>query len=277
MDATTHVTDGEADAIEVVGGVRYRNRLLALQVDSASTQGQLVWSNDGVIIPEPVATAQPETEVVSFRTRSSGARRMSFLGPPLPGTTELLCVTEQDDEIHLTALAPQSGAILWTQPLCTLERYEQFDHERHETACIPARSGGVVICPTNTGLLVAVDQARMKLMWAAFVDDVFDRTVPQSRGGSKPVSYSYAGFPSYGLIANDCVVFLSPRGSHLYCLELSTGRVLWSVARGDAEYIGAIVDRRIVVIGRQGCRCHSLEDGKELWTNAVGSPIPGAA
>jgi len=273
VDEISHGSETDTELLDIPGLFNhYRNRLLALQVGTSDPKGHLVWANEGTIHHEASTSGRPSIDAAK-RNAPGQARNLNFLGPPLPGTTELLCMTEVEDEIHLTALAPRTGAILWTQPLCVLERSEQLDPERRETACIPSRSGGIVVCPTNTGLLVAVDQARAKLMWAAYVDDVVDRNLPQSRGGTKATAYNYGGFLPYCQIARDCVVYLSSRSNELFCLDLMTGRVLWKVSRGDAEFVGAVVSGRVLIVGRQGCRCYSLDDGRELWTNTVASPV----
>lgn len=242
-----------------IPGQRYRNRLLALFANGPEA-GRVAWIHEGVL---PQSTK-----------KEAGNATFTFLGPPLPGASELLCVTEHDADVHLTALEPRTGEVIWTQPLCTLDRSEQFDPERHDIACLPVREDGIVVCPTNTGLLVAVDQVRLNLLWAAFVDDLPDPKRPQTRFGARPVQAAVSGYPGYAshvLISRGRVVYLPGHSSQLHCLDLATGKFVWSVPRGDAEFVGTVSDS-VVVVGRQSCRSLSLEDGRELWSMPTGVP-----
>lgn len=255
-------TDGEVETHEATPGTfvrRFRNRLVALEATGAKA-GSVAWIHDG--------------QLSERMKKQTGHAHLGFLGPPLPGTSELLCITENDVEVHLTALDPRTGEMTWTQPICTIERMEQFDQERHEIVSLPARSDGVVVCPTNTGLLVAVDQVRQNLLWAAFVDDLPDPKRSQTRFGARMAPTGYAGYHGYAshvLIGNGRVVYVPPRSSQLHCLELATGKILWSVPRGDAEFVGVVTDR-IFVVSKLGCRSLSLEDGHELWSVTTGVP-----
>lgn len=249
-------TDEERNALTPVHP--FRNRLVAVRSQGGTHAGKIAWINEG-IIPQ--------------RMRSPGGpHRFSFLGVPLPGISELLCITEHDIEVHLTALDPQSGDMIWTQPLCSVERTELADPERHEIACLPMRSDGIVVCPTNTGLLVGVDQARMNLMWAAFVDDLPDAKRGQFRGVMVNPAQGYAGYGSQVLVANGRVLYVPLRCSQIHCLELATGRVVWSVPRNGAEFIGAVSGERVLVVGRQRCRGLKLSDGGEIWDVGTGMP-----
>lgn len=237
---------------------QFRNRLVAIAAAGPS-QGTISWINEGLLPKQFRKPDQPE--------------QFSFLGGPLPGVTELLALTGYDDEIHLAAFDPHSGRLLWRQPLCTIDRAEQFDPERYETACLLARSQGVIVCPTNTGMLVAVDQARMNLMWATFVDDPPDLKRFQVRGNIRNQPQSYGGYASHVVIDGNRLVYLPPRSSQIHCLDLFTGKLHWSIPRGDAEFVGAIADGCALVVGRQGCRGLKLMDGHEVWRSGVGMPV----
>ncbi len=247
----------QAEATTIAPGWNVRNRLLALYVDSpASTDRRIAWASDGLMLQRPGASK----------------KRATFLGPPLPGTTELLCVTEQQGEIHLTALDPSSGGVLWTQPVCVLDRSAASDAERQLMACVPARSNGVVVFPTNTGLMAAIDLARRRLLWVSFVDDLPDIQQPRQPRGNRAPTLGYAGFASHAVIADGRVVCLPPRSGRIHCLDLMTGRNLWTSPRGDGEFVGNIVEGRVLVVGRQSCRSLALSDGSALWTSPTGQP-----
>jgi outer membrane protein assembly factor BamB len=237
---------------------QFANRLIALRARGADASTRVAWIHEGQL---------PERLI-----RPGGPRQFTFLGPPLPCATELLCLTEHDIEVHLTALAPYSGEVLWTQPLCTIERHELFELDRHETACLPAQAEGILVSPTNSGLLVAYDQARMCLLWAMFVDDLPDPRRLQTRTTVRTQPFGYAGYASHLMISSNRVLYLPPRSGQLHCLDLTTGRIIWSVARGDAEYVGAVAHGQVLIIGRQFARSLSLEDGRSIWEVPTGIP-----
>ena len=247
----------QADSLPIGLGVSSRNQLLALFVDQpVSADHRVAWINDG-LVPQRSGAAK---------------KRVAFLGPPLPGTTELLSVTEQQGEIHLTSLDPSSGAMLWTQPVCVLDRTAVNDAERQLMACVPARSNGVAVFPTNTGLMAAIDLARRRLLWVSFIDDLPDAQQQRARGSYRVPTLGYAGFASHLVIADGRVAYLPPRSSRVHCLDLMTGKSLWTTPRRDGEFVGNIVEGRVLVVGRQSCRCLSLVDGSELWSSPTGQP-----
>jgi outer membrane protein assembly factor BamB len=234
-----------------------RNRLLALYVDQPpSIDGRIAWINDGLM---------PQRS-------GSLTTRATFLGPPLPGTTELLCVTEQQGEIHLTSLDPRSGVMRWTQPVCVLDRTTLVDAERQRMACAPARSNGIVVFPTNTGLMAAIDLVRRRLLWVSLIDDEPDVLQQRQPRSYRAPTLGYAGFASHVVIAEGRVVYLPPRSSRVHCLDLMTGKSLWTCPRGDGEFVGNVVERRVLVVGRESCRSLALSDGSELWSSPTGQP-----
>ena len=251
-DASPHRDPAMTAAGQSVG-----NRLLALYVDQpGSADRRVAWVNDGLMPPQS----------------GSSKKRVTFLGPPLPGTTELLCVTEQQGEIHLTSIDPGSGAMLWTQPVCVMDRIASSDAERQLMACTPARSSGVVVFPTNTGLMAAIDLARRRLLWVSFVDDVPDIQQQRQPRGLRVPTLGYAGFASHVVIADGRVAYLPPRSGRVHCLDLMTGKSLWTSPRGDGEFVANIVEGRVLVVGRQSCRSLALSDGGELWSSPTGQP-----
>lgn len=247
-----------------------RNRLIALYARSASEHGTVAWINPG----RGAAISQSGVSMGSGEPpRTERPSSFGFLGAPLPGVTELMSLTEHDDGIHLTGLEPRTGNVIWSQPLCTVDRNDPANYDRRSVACLPARAAGIVVCPTNTGLLVAVDQTRLNLMWATFVGELPDiRSQNRERQPAQTVAVTSPTFGSPVVIAEGRVVYLPHRSAQLHCLDLATGKSLWSGPRDGAEFIGAVTDGKVVLVGRTGCRALALEDGHELWNVPTGMP-----
>ena len=257
-----------------------RNRLVAVPVDvPESGKQRAAWINDGrlSISSNSISTNSnsPRSSLPGLSPPGGNAAlsRAAFLGVPLPGSSELLCVTEQQGQIHLTSLAPDSGATLWTQPVCILVRSSEMDGDRQLRACVPARSNGVVIFPTNTGLVVALDLVQRRLLWVTHVDDLPNAQQPRGRGDYLPAVQGYAGFASGPVMAEGRVAYLPPRSTRVHCLDQQTGKSLWTSPRRDGEVVSHIVDGRVLVVGRQNCQCLSLADGSELWSSPTGPSV----
>ena len=283
--AESSALDDDDDLIETDArsrGLRpsTRNRLMAVPVEAPISGNQrAAWINDGRL---SISSGSISNNSNSPRSRSAGLSppggntapgRAAFLGVPLPSSSELLCVTEQQGQIHLTSLAPSSGELLWTQPVCILGRSSEMDGDRQLRACVPARSKGVVIFPTNTGLVVALDLVQRRLLWVAHVDDLPNAQQPRGRGEYLPPVHGYAGFASGLVMAEGRVAYLPPRSARVHCLDQQTGKSLWTSPRRDGEVVSHIVDGRVLVVGRQNCQCLSLADGSELWSCPTGPAV----
>ena len=284
-ETTASGTDDDDDLIGTDPRLRElrpsaRNHLMAVPVDASESGGQrAAWINDGRLsAPLSARSANSTSAGPNVRGKSpldwnSAPSRAVFLGAPLPGSSELLCVTEQQGQIHLTSLAPGSGAALWTQPVCILGRSSEMDADRQLRACVPVRSNGVVIFPTNTGLVVALDLVQRRLLWVTHVDDLPNGQQSRGRGEYLPPTLGYAGFASGLVMAAGRVVYLPPRSTRVHCLDRETGKSLWTSARRDGEVVSHIVDGRVLVVGRQNCQCLSLADGSELWSSPTGPTV----
>ncbi len=257
-----------------------RNRLMAVPVEAPTSGSQrAAWINDGRLSissgPISINSSSPRSGSRGLSPPGGNAApsRAAFLGVPLPGSSELLCVTEQQGQIHLTSLAPGSGEILWTQPVCILGRSSEMDGDRQLRACVPARSNGIVIFPTNTGLVVALDLVQRRLLWVTHVDDLPNAQQPRGRGEYLPPIQGYAGFASGLVMAEGRVAYLPPRSARVHCLDQLTGKSLWTSPRRDGEVVSHIVDGRVLVVGRHNCQCLSLADGSELWSSPTGPSV----
>ena len=84
------------------------------------------------------------------------------------------------------------------------------------------------------------------------------------------------------MIHRDRVLLLSRVSDELHCLEATSGKLAWRVPRGDAVYIGAVTDDRIVLVGEREVRAIAMPaDGTQtvdavepMWSHVVG-PVTG--
>ncbi len=206
-----------------------------------------------------------------------------FLGPPLPVGNRLFVVSESSELLHLSCLKSDNGSLIWSQVLCSVPQPIAVDPQRFALVCSPVCSDGIVVCPTQAGVLVAVDSLSGKLLWAASHDD----GEPQQRQhitawpNTARRRIGHAGYVNSPVIRGSNIVYLPAHSEHLHCLDLASGRTRWRVRRDDleastaTEYVAAVTDEAVVVVGRRKCRSLALETGSEKWTVRLGSSPTG--
>jgi outer membrane protein assembly factor BamB len=172
---------------------------------------------------------------------------------------------------------------LWPQPLVApLRKVTETDERRHQSLT-PACANGIVVCPTETGVVIAVDFAQRRLLWAYQYDSTeARRNAHVLRGG---VVFPNAPFPvdersdqgwldGTPIIA-DGRVFLTPTDSdELHCLDLADGELHWKIPRERAVYLAGADHQRAVLIGPDQLDAVRVTDGSPAWTASVSIPAP---
>jgi outer membrane protein assembly factor BamB/tetratricopeptide (TPR) repeat protein len=221
-----------------------------------------------------------------------------FLGPPLPLNGNIYTLVETAGEIQLVGINPnkmlkskstgmEAPELTWRQPLGTVANKLMLDPMRRMQPCHLAYSDGLMICPTNAGAVVAVNLYTQSLVWA----HPYRSTTPQEamsdprfggrrlRGGGiemvQQVNLNQDRWQiSAPAIASGRVVFTAPDSSHLTCLNLKDGELLWSVARGPKDlFMAGVFNGKVLVVGRDTCKALDLMDnGKVVWEQKIGMP-----
>ncbi len=208
---------GSSSRQVIVNGVVQRssskanNRLVAVDIRT----GKLAWNLGG--------------PVDEYALPMAGA---FFLGPPLPLMGQLYVLAEINEEIRLLALdANRRGAVLWSQQLAAVEHNIVMDPLRRMAGASPSYSDGILVCPTSTGAVVAVDLATRSLLWG------FRYERPQSVNRYAAVPFRVGRYPGTHAIqrwadASATVVggrvLVTPiESQELHCLDLVDGRRRW--------------------------------------------------
>lgn len=234
-----------------------RNSLVALDLHEPSHQSRLVWS----------------TGTSSDVPRLAGH---AFLGPPLALAGTLYAISEHDRELCLTAFQSATGRILWQQPLAESERSSIEDRGRNTRACQPVAAGDLILCPTNIGLLVAVDAVTGTLRWTHnSLEATPDRNVQRFRTISTLDQRRHASFPGTPRVWKDRVVYLPSQSQHLYCLDLSTGKELWQVSHPLVEFVALADDEQVIAVGHTAVKAYASHDGSPRWTTLLPSVVSG--
>ena len=198
-----------------------------------------------------------------------------FLGPPLALDGRLYAITECDCQLNLVALSAANGAVLWVQGIGYVDRPIDEEPLRYPVACTPSSGSGVIVCPTQVGILVGVDALDGALLWSYYCGDDDGSGGESSWSFASRHAFGNPGFPTAALVEGNQVVALPRQSETIQCLDLSTGRSLWKKPRGDAEFVAAASDGVVMIVGERVCRGLSLVDGTERWSIRAGE-ISGA-
>ena len=198
-----------------------------------------------------------------------------FFGPPVADGGELFAVGEHDNEVRLYVLSPQTGELLWTQPLANVSSKVEVDFVRRMWECQPAVNAGMVVCPTTTGWLVAVDRQTHRILWTQRYAPRQEQ--PRNMGGvsmNSQQALNQRWCPAAPILVDGRLVYTpseqpdetgqdQPR---LICFDAQTGNVVWQQEKGAALYVAGVSGGTVVVVGRNYTRGLSLADqGKTLW------------
>lgn len=257
---------GRNDSSSGLTGPWAHNELVAYDLES----GRVRWRVGGPMIEE------------EFSRPLAGTY---FFGAPLPRGNELYVIGERAGEVMLFCLSRDSGEPLWSQSLTTAGRSVGEDVVRRQWECRPAFVDGLVLCPTTTGWLIAVDPAMRRLRWGArFAPRL--ATFGQFRSG-----YSVNGIQELNQRWQDMI--LHAAGSRVYvsplempdelsmaepvliCLDAHDGREIWKIPKGEFLYVAGCHDRGVLVVGRSKVALLGRDDGKAVWTYGLSDPPVG--
>jgi outer membrane protein assembly factor BamB len=198
-----------------------------------------------------------------------------FLGPPLALDGRLYAITETDCQLNLVALSAATGAVLWVQGIGYVDRPIDEEPQRYALACTPSSGSGVIVCPTQAGILVGVDALDGALLWTYYCGDDEGSGTDSSWSFASRHTFGNPGFPHVALVEGNQVIALPRQSEAIQCLDLATGRGLWRKPRGDGEFVAAAADGVVMIVGERLCRGLSLANGEEQWSIRVGE-VSGA-
>jgi len=139
-----------------------------------------------------------------------------------------------------------------------------------------ASRGGVAYCCTDMGTVSAVDVADGSLIWATQYEHNGQAEYELTAIGGQ--SAVVAAPPNRPLIDGDTLFVLPTDASHLYALDLATGRIKWSRAvRGNDGavylYLLAARDGRVFLSG-SAVACLDAGTGRTLWRSVLFDSFP---
>jgi outer membrane protein assembly factor BamB len=230
-----------------VGG----NLLSAIDI---GTQGKLLWRVGGPWMVNP---------------QLAGA---FFLGPPTPAGDRLYVMAEIQNAIHLVVFEKTSGRLVWVQKLGDIENSIYQDPFRRMAGASPVVVSGMVVCPTSCGGIVAVDIARRQLLWA-YQHKRSDTSMTQPNYGRVAQLNQGGRWGDNRLWVEDGRVIATPLESEdMHCLDLKTGKVLWTRPRGASLYVACVHDGVVVTVDGRYVGSKKLANGDMAWNSSIQLP-----
>jgi outer membrane protein assembly factor BamB/tetratricopeptide (TPR) repeat protein len=192
-----------------------------------------------------------------------------FLGPPLPLGGDLFALVEKQEDLALVCLDPERGDVRWTQSLAVAGDKMMLNVLRRTQAAHLAYGDGVLVCPTHSGAVLAVDPLTRSLLWA----HVYREPPAPSEGepgfNALPLVAAWKG--SAPIVRDGRVVFTAPDSDAVWCLRLRDGALLWKALKQTENdlYVAGVLGDRVLVVGRTACRALSLAGGQVVWQRTL--------
>lgn len=189
----------------------------------------------------------------------------TFLSPPLPSNGAVFVLGETDRTISLLKFDARTGQLLMMQPLCIVEASILSPTEtfRLPTSNLLAFANGLIICPTETGLLMAVDPLFGEIRWVQSYANPQRNNVDRNHRDQ-------LGWPDPPHVSGNNIYHLPRLSDDLLSLNAQTGERQWQVSRNEAKYIATVTAYELIVVGERWVRGISRDNGKTLWSSDVG-------
>lgn len=200
-----------------------------------------------------------------------------FFGPPIRAGADLLVVGEYGKQIRLVALDPSTGQMRWHQPVAEAQVGVEADPVRRLWPIQPSVSEGIVVCPTNVGWLVALEQSSRSVLWAERYAPVRESGDPLAQSTGAPVATLNSRWGSAApIIAGGRVYFTPPEEAQFCCRDLFTGKLVWQRPKRTGLYVAGILDDLLIVVGSRSVDGVGTQDGVTRWSvslpDGVGAP-----
>ena len=195
-----------------------------------------------------------------------------FLGPPLPLDGRLYAIAEFDGEIRLVVLDAATGRLEWSQQLAHAEnRTVMVDAGRRLSGATPSYEGGILVCPTSLGAVVAVDVTTRELLWGF---QYLKRPESRQRQVFGFAPFNVLPMKTVGerwadttvTIAHGRVLVTALESDQLHCLDLRSGEPVWPAQQRDGRlYLACVHEGQAVFAGVNHVSAIRLADGQSAW------------
>ena len=207
-----------------------------------------------------------------------------LLGPPLPYNGSLYCLAENGGEIQLCVLDALTGKLQWQQTLLVPEVSLHYMPIRRVAGLSPSLYGGILVCPTGSGTVLAVDIEQQRLLWGYRYVPRVDHDM-RSRAGLLALRMlpsqgfdldpgELEGAESQPIIVGSSILLAPYDADNLYCIDLLSGSLRWQHPRGQMLYIAAVHNNQVICVERSRISALDLANGKPAWTDPIPISLP---
>ena len=267
-------------------GMKDYSKLVAVDIET----GSLAWTLGGL---GTLLKSEDEEKVTSAARLTENSY---FMGAPLPINGKLYALYERDGHLKMACLDPHKTTVppavngrastpvpelLWVQNLGRANNPLKQDSLRRFQSSFMASADGVIICPTNSGAVIAVDINARSLLWA-HTYNAGEARGEIGPGGNLPGGLRRQQFPGGGMgqplpnerwrssnpiIVKGRVVMSAYDSDQVQCLDLRTGKLLWTENRQvEDAYVGGVVSGNVIIVGRNSVRAIKLLGDKDEKT-----------
>jgi len=267
-------------------GMKDYSRLVAVDIES----GALTWTLGGI---GAMLKTEEEEKVTSAAKLTENS---FFLGAPLPINGKLYVLFEREGYLKMACLDPHKTTVpasanpklfgtpvpelLWVQSLGRANSSIKQDSLRRIQSSFMASADGIIVCPTNSGALIAVDINARSLLWAHTYNagEVRGEIGPGNPGGFRGRPFPGGGMGGQALpnerwrasspiIINGRVILSAYDSDQVQCLDLRTGKLIWTENRQIEDmYVGGVVSNNVIIVGRNTVRAIKLVGDKDAQT-----------
>ena len=219
-----------------------------------------------VYAPGPRASNSPAVNIddTLFTDDEKTFKETWFLGAPLSLQGRLYVMGETEGVLQLLMLESQTGRLIARQTIAHPPSSMTADVVRRTYPMFPSASGGIVICPSGSKLVVALDATTLAPIWcfsyAPQTPSPTNRTIrnlPRMMSnmslGDNDLQYflSNSGWQVPSMIVDRQRVLIAPPDqAALYCLDLLSGELLWHqlFSRRDTLYVAGVREDKIFLV-----------------------------
>ena len=280
LTAGTLSTDGKN-----VYALEHLGMLGPYQNQRTLTRNPLAASSDNRLVAYELVTGKVKWEIggprVEFELDLAGA---FFLGPPLPIDDSLFCLAENSGEIRLLELNPQNGQVVGSQSVYLPEYSLKEYSTRRLTGLSPSYCAGVIICPTTSGSIIAIDVKKKRILWAFQYRQEDER--PSHTFRRMAVNSNMMRRNGFSLdeddhwldtsitVVKDRILLTPHDADSLYCISLFDGKLLWQRPRNQAIYLETDDRGLVILVGRSQVEAIQLADGRPAWSEPTPISAP---
>lgn len=226
-----------------------KNTLVALDL---ATEGKLLW------------------RLGADENTPSSLADAFFLGPPLPVRGRLYAMVELAGEVLLVCLDPKDGTELWRQVLVSVESSGiTTDPTRRVAGAMPTYHNGLLICPTGTGITIAMDLIDQSFRWVQRhprnIEPVRHALRPPTEVSMTRLSQRWATSVAVG--HGNSVALTPVESDRMIVVDAATGKERFGPQpRIKNLYLAGIRNGQYVIVRADRVMGYDLNTGVEAWS-----------